>query len=209
MITNKSPFLINIVDKTEFNLLLLDLIKQNEESNKLLTYCGVGSRSTPSYMLTYMRRIAKRLEHQLFTLYTGGAYGADTAFLAGTQIYKVFMPSNIHNQRISNRLDFIDCSDLYNWEEAIQTVYKYHPNPSALNEFGFKLMGRNAYCVLGEDLKSPVDFVLCWTPNGKDVGGTSQALRIARDYNIPIFNLAFEDTLKSVMAALKLTELKI
>lgn len=205
----KSPFLINIIDKTEFNLLLLDLIKQNEESGKLLTYCGVGSRSTPSYILTYMRRIAKRLEHQLFTLYTGGADGADTAFLAGTQIYKVFMPSHIHNQRISNRLDFIDCSDFPNWEEAVQTVYKYHPNPSTLNNFGISLMARNAYCVLGEDLKSPVDFVLCWTPNGRDIGGTSQALRIARDYNIPIFNLAFDQILKNVISAVKLTEFDI
>ncbi len=201
-----SPFLINIIDKTEFNLLLLDLIKQNEDMGKHLTYCGVGSRLTPPYMLTYIRWIAKRLEHQLFTLYTGGADGADTAFLAGTQIYKVFMPSNIHNQRISNRLDFINCSDLGNWNEAIQTVYKYHPNPSALNQFGLKLMARNSYCVLGLDLNSPVDFILCWTPDGKDVGGTSQAIRIARDYNIPIFNLANIQVFKEVISALKLTD---
>jgi len=204
-----SPFLVNIIDKTPFNLLLLDLIHSNEVSGKHITYCGIGSRSTPPYMLTYMRRIAKRLEHQWFVLYTGGAEGADTAFMAGTQYYKVFMPAHIHQQRTSNRQDLIDCTILPNWNEALQTVYKYHPNPYSLNDFGKKLMARNAYCVLGLDLNSPVDFILCWTPDGKEVGGTSQALRIAKDYDIPVFNLAFEDVFKSVISALKLAELEI
>ena len=42
--------------------------------------------------------------------------------------------------------------------------------------------------VLGEDCNTPSSFVLCWTPNGKEIGGTSQALRIAKHYNIPIIN---------------------
>ena len=55
-------------------------------------------------------------------------------------------------------------------------------------------MGRNSYQVLGYHLDSAVDFILCYTKNGKDVGGTSQAIRIARDYNIPIFNIgAYND----------------
>jgi hypothetical protein len=49
--------------------------------------------------------------------------------------------------------------------------------------------GRNAQIVLGDDLKTPVDFVVCWTPDGKLTGGTAMALRIAFDYDIPIFNL--------------------
>lgn len=32
-------------------------------------------------------------------------------------------------------------------------------------------------------------FVVCWTSDGKDSGGTGQALRIARDRNIPVYNL--------------------
>lgn len=45
------------------------------------------------------------------------------------------------------------------------------------------------YQVLGYDLKTPSDMVICWTKDGGASGGTGQALRIAKDYNIPIYNL--------------------
>jgi hypothetical protein len=51
------------------------------------------------------------------------------------------------------------------------------------------MMARNCYQMLGLDLKTPVEFVICWTPQGKGAGGTGQALRIARDLKIPIYDL--------------------
>lgn len=53
-----------------------------------------------------------------------------------------------------------------------------------------KLHARNCYQVLGADLRTPTQFVICWTPRGSGEGGTGQALRIAKAYNIPIFDLA-------------------
>ena len=197
--------MINIPDNSEFATLLLGLIEQNNITKRPLTYAGIGSRNAPITVIRRASHIAKRLEHQWFVLYTGGAYGMDTAFMAGTQFYKCFMPSSFHNGRTSNRADLIDCTSLSNWNEALQLVNKYHPNVNALKPFGLKLMARNSYCILGEDLKSPVDFVLCWTPNGEDVGGTAQGIRIARDWNIPVFNLANDDILADVLRVLKLT----
>ena len=52
---------------------------------------------------------------------------------------------------------------------------------------------RNCHQILGYDLKSPVDAVICWTPNGKMVGGTRTALLLAQDAGIPIFNLGRPD----------------
>lgn len=201
--------LVNVQHQCPFNTLLQSLIQQKEKDcNRVLTYAGIGSRKTPNNILAVMSYISKRLEHQLFILYSGGAKeGADAAFLAKIQFYKVFMPAKLFNYKTANRTDFIDCSDLSNWDEALQTVDKYHPAPHNLMPFARKLMARNAYCVLGEDLKSPVDFVLCWTPNAKDVGGTSQGLRIARDYNIPIFNLADASVLVDVLKSLKLNSI--
>ena len=49
-------------------------------------------------------------------------------------------------------------------------------------------MARNSYQVLGYDLNTPSSFIVCYTKNGKLTGGTAQALKIAKDYNIPIFN---------------------
>ncbi len=56
-------------------------------------------------------------------------------------------------------------------------------------------MARNCYQVLGEDLSTPVDFVVCWTPDGAEsetsrkTGGTGQAIRIAADLGIRVYNL--------------------
>lgn len=65
---------------------------------------------------------------------------------------------------------------------------KYHPRWDYLNQGGQKLMARNVHQVLGTDLNTPSEFVICWTPNGSGSGGTGQALRLAKDYNIPVFD---------------------
>ena len=49
--------------------------------------------------------------------------------------------------------------------------------------------------ILGRDLQSPVDFVVCYTPDGSltgygtDTGGTATALRLAYRNNIPVINI--------------------
>ena len=73
--------------------------------------------------------------------------------------------------------------------DAFEMASKYHPNWHALSKAGKLLMSRNCYQVLGEDLKTPVEFIVCYTSDGKASGGTGQALRIAKDLNIPVFNL--------------------
>lgn len=60
-----------------------------------------------------------------------------------------------------------------------------------------KLMARNVHQVLGQDLQTPSDFVVCYTPDGctsieqytKNTGGTGLAISLASVNNIPIFNL--------------------
>ena len=69
------------------------------------------------------------------------------------------------------------------------SFFKYHPNWDNLSQGAKKLMARNACQVFGITGDQPVDFIICWTPNGEITGGTGQALRIAKDFNIPVFNL--------------------
>ena len=68
--------------------------------------------------------------------------------------------------------------------EAIEIAKKYHPNWSSLKKSGILFMGRNSYQILGYNLDNPVDFVICYTENGEEKGGTSQAIRIAKDHSI-------------------------
>ena len=52
---------------------------------------------------------------------------------------------------------------------------------------------RNCHQILGYDLQSPVDAVICWTSDGKIVGGTATALKLSMKAGIPIFNLGRPD----------------
>jgi len=44
---------------------------------------------------------------------------------------------------------------------------------------------------------TPSNFVICYTPHGKDIGGTSQAIRIAKHHHIPVYNLGNDDVLQA------------
>jgi len=131
-------------------------------------YAGIGSRDTPDYVLKKMKRIAENLSNM--TLRSGGAKGADSAF-----------ESSANNKEIFRAEDAT--------KEAIELSSKYHPNWNACSDYTKKLHGRNAMIILGENLDSPVEFVICWTKGGKGQGGTGQALRIAKDYGIKVYDL--------------------
>jgi hypothetical protein len=153
-------------------------------------YAGIGSKETPRDVCLYMTAIAKRLASLGYTCNSGGASGADSAFEAGARINRqIFLPwDGFNGKTISNMNKFHDT-----WNYLVppfneELVRKYHPKPGALSDVGWKFMSRNSYQVLGKDLKTPVEFVLCWTKDGKASGGTGQAIRIAESMNIPVFN---------------------
>ncbi len=63
------------------------------------------------------------------------------------------------------------------------------------------LQARNCYQILGEDLKTPSLFVVCWHTGS---GGTTQAVRLARKHNIPVFNLYVDKDKTDLKKFLKL-----
>ena len=136
-------------------------------------YAGIGSRETPPEVLTLMTNIAMRLHTNGWTLRSGGAVGADTAFEKGTTRKEIFGAR--------------DCSPA-----AMEISSMYHPNLAACAEYVRLLHGRNAMIMLGTYVKGnplPVSTVICWTPEGKVTGGTGQALRMAEGLGIPVCNL--------------------
>ena len=74
-------------------------------------------------------------------------------------------------------------------------------------------MIRNVYQVLGKDLNTPSEFVICWTPDGAETanersiktGGTGFAIALADSLGIPVYNLANPESLEEVR--LKFAEL--
>ena len=56
-------------------------------------YAGIGSRKTPPTIRSLMTKCANQLHNEGFTLRSGGAQGADTAFELGAQLRKeIYLP---------------------------------------------------------------------------------------------------------------------
>ncbi|NVZ11741.1 hypothetical protein HW932_21060 [Allochromatium humboldtianum] len=125
-----------------------------------------------------------------YTLRSGAANGADCAFEAGSDRCEIYLPWPGFNGHESERHHLSD--------EAMRLAEQLHPAWAQLSPAARKLMARNGYQILGADLRSPVDFVVCWTPDGSQTeaersrltGGTGQAIALADRWGIPVFNLA-------------------
>jgi hypothetical protein len=143
-------------------------------------YAGIGSRKTPEPIQTLFSKIAVRMAANDYILRSGGAAGADIAFEAGAGAGKaeIYLPWPKFNNNPSTL-----CIPS---PQAFAIAEKYHPGWKLLTPTVKKLMARNSHQILGEDLKTPSKLVICWTLGGRGQGGTGQALRIAKDYNIPI-----------------------
>jgi hypothetical protein len=158
-------------------------------------YSGIGSRQTPPAILDRMTRIASFLEKQEYILYSGGAKGADSAFEKGVSdqdMKKIFLPWKGFNGKKSSLCHISSA--------AVTLAEQFHPQWLSLSPSAKKLMIRNGYQVLGEALDTPVDMVVCYTPHGKIEGGTGQALRIAKHFKIPVFNLYYNKDIDWILS---------
>lgn len=139
-----------------------------------MIYAGIGSRDTPGNVLDLMQGIGRHFSHKGYVLRSGGARGADGAFEKGECFGRKEIFTAYHSQ----------------FHPAWFThASRYHPKWGKLNQHAKELHARNSAIVLGEALDAPVNFIVCWTSDGKASGGTGQALRIADDLGIPVYNL--------------------
>lgn len=150
-----------------------------------MIYAGIGARDLPEEYKTPMVNLARYMASYNHTLRSGGANGADTAFEKGCDVLsgkkEIYLPKKGFNKNPSPLFG--------STREARQIAKHFHPYWENLGCYARDFMGRNTYQILGLDLKTPADCVICWTPEGKIVGGTGQALRMAEHYHIPVFNL--------------------
>lgn len=140
-----------------------------------MKYAGIGSRETPQNVLERFEIWSDWFSSKAhFLLRSGRAKGADTAFENGCRYHTLMQLFVAEDAR--NRNDWHDLAA------------RFHPAWERCSEHARLLHARNCPIVLGENLDDPVDFICCWTKDGKASGGTGQALRIAEAYRIPVFN---------------------
>ena len=153
-------------------------------------YTGIGSRETPDDVLELMSKLSKFWAEKGWILRSGHADGADMAFESAAYYAEgkaeIFLPwKTFNNDEIyySPRLEEPE-------EWTYEIAAHYHPAWNYIKWGAQKLHARNVHQVLGLAPLSPSsDFVCCWTKDGKSGGGTGQAIRIAKGYNIPVYDL--------------------
>jgi hypothetical protein len=167
-------------------------------------YAGIGSRSTPGDVLALMEALGERLGARGWVLRTGGAAGADQAFMAGAEKagsgLELYLPWRGFQ---GFEVEMPEPS-----AEALELAARFHPAWGRCSDAARSLHARNGYQVLGPQLDSPASFVACWTPDGsldgstRSAGGTGQALRIAAGLGVGVVNLCRADHRSEVEALL-------
>jgi hypothetical protein len=148
-----------------------------------LSYAGIGSRQTPPEFMKFFEDVGEYLGSLGWILRSGGADGADAAFETGCdraagkkEIYLPWPGFNGNNSEFKKPA-----------AGSFEVSRKYHPRWHSMKESVQCLHARNAHQVLGWDLESKSKFVICWADVYKG-SGTTQAIRIANAYKIPVYN---------------------
>ncbi len=165
------------------------------------TYAGIGNREISGArdgdhglpVAKVLAHLGIELEKLGYTLYSGGAKGCDSAFASGV---------SAEHCRIFTADDATD---------ETRAMARAHKLPCEIL-LGRKLdlYAREANQILGADLQSPVDFVLCYTRDGceshetrsEKTGGTGYAIELANRRGIPVINVknkGWEEKLKTLV----------
>ena len=152
-----------------------------------LAYAGIGSRETPDEVLRQMTVMAEWLARQGWHLHSGGARGADTAFADGAPGARtIHLPWPGYEGHAGPDCH-IPSGDIY--QRCITLASDHHPAWHRCSRGARSLHARNVSILLGRHLSTPVNAVICWTRDGKVLGGTGMGIRIARHFGIPVLNL--------------------
>lgn len=164
-------------------------------------YAGIGSRETPQDVLDIFKSVATYLANNDFTLRSGGAKGADSAFEYGCDkvngVKEIYLPWKGFEGSNSSLI-------VEEGGKAYEVAEKFHPYWHNLSQGARKLQARNSHQVLGNDLNTLSSFIICWTKNGSGSGGTGQAIRISKHYNIPVFDAGKYKDIDELKRELKL-----
>lgn len=170
-------------------------------------YAGIGHRSVSYEVFCELSEVADLLNTLEFSLRSGGAMGADTAFYegAGNPLSEIYRPEML----ASDPFLVQQCDSILLGKSALQerplsdasvpmTAKRYKNNIASGN---IDLHRRNVLIMTGtrllregsadaNRLKTITRFVVCYMAD--DRTGTGIAVRIARSLNIPVLNLCGE-----------------
>lgn len=165
----------------------------------------IGSRQTPQTFVDYQTEVALELLREGYIVRSGCApEGGDVAATEAVRIHgmdevaELYIPwERFDGWQTGDMGNNILCPVSYvNYSHARYLAELVHPAWDRCSHAAKGLHSRNPYQVLGRTLASPSAFVLFWAPTTKNneavKGGTATAVKIARLFGIPTFNLYIE-----------------
>lgn len=174
-----------------------------EKTNQLSysPFTCVGSRSTPEDIIEIMKHTGRAIAKKGWVVRTGDAEGADKAFRLGTNIEGGFL--EVYTPQESSHISY------HTWkydqtEEVSMKLWNEFANRSDrprwdnMKKYTRNLMTRNVCQVMGYNLETASNCLICWTPDGVtegknttgETGGTGHAIRVASHFGVPVRNLA-------------------
>lgn len=167
--------------------------------SKLLHYTGIGSRSLDPALQETIEKISLFLYKKGFILRSGGADGSDKAFaklleplMKNKQVAEIILPWNNFNSYWHDGKNYFTFG---NFDKKLQTkaakiAEEIHPAWDACSNGAKTLHSRNIFQLMGLDLKTPSKFVIAYTENAEEKGGTRTCLVLAKQKKIPVYNIA-------------------
>lgn len=176
----------------------------------------VGSRGITANESFFAIKLSMVLAFMGYKSFSGAANGIDTSAEFGAKlahdllINKLNLSSNGYSDVMRIYLPWNGFSGR---KVDLQNGYLVPSHPDARSiaqshysawEYSYdsvkNLMTRNVHQVLNDNLQDKVNFVICQTPDGvtdgdlttSKTGGTGQAIRIAKTYHVPVFNIGNE-----------------
>jgi hypothetical protein len=174
-------------------------------------YTGVGSRSTPIYLLYMISKLAMIFEQQGFVLRSGCALGSDAAFedalLYPNTTSEIYIPNKNFPSKMNTsfKSHYIIPIERYGksfdglYRQAMRLIHdlSIHKAWQRCKPYVMDLHNRNMFQVLGLDLQTPSKFTICYTKNGEklysdtdwNTGGTATAINASDLHKVKVFNV--------------------
>ena len=163
--------------------------RENRSEGEMI-YVGIGQLTVTDEVREWLADFASRVAHCGWHLRSGANNGVDTVFEQNSGgKFNVYLPWNKFGRRPSGRR-FTVCEELPAYDLAKEQLFNEHPKPDALDAKMVKLLVRARFEILGDDLNTPCKFVACYSEAGLDAAAVREAVRLARERGIPVFDLA-------------------
>lgn len=185
-----------------------------------------GSLNAPEKVLSTLSEIAFRLTSSGCLITSGFAEGAEQAAAAGAVPGRInlFLPwpkYNLHpggpgvyipppegrRERLAfeQMLRGTQVISKPIWKAAMDEILLRYPSIADSFPGSRRLASRSYLQVLGEDLETPVDFLVCWAPKDDNgvKGGGRYAYEIAMSRNIPCYNIFFGEDLEALTSLIQ------